>query len=104
MVRLSQESVPNKVLSILPAADFALVAEHLEHIDLPQGTVLARVGEPIDYVYFLTSGIGSLVTTTPEGNRAEGGIFGFDGYVPTTAMAEVETSSHDVGMQVDGAA
>ncbi|WP_313618009.1 Crp/Fnr family transcriptional regulator [Agrobacterium sp.] len=104
MAILSQESVPNKVLSILPAADFALVAKHLEYIDLPQGTVLARVGEPIEFVYFLTSGIGSLVTTTPEGNRAEAGIFGFDGYVPTTAMAEVETSSHDVGMQVAGTA
>lgn len=95
-------SIQNKLLSILPQEDFVRVAEDLSHITLPRGTVLAKVGKPIEHVYFLTSGIGSLVATTPEGHRAEAGIFGFDGYVPTTAIAEVETSSHDVAMQVGG--
>lgn len=97
-----QSSIQNKLLAILPPTDFDLIATDLAHIDLPQGATLARVGKPIEHVYFLTSGIGSLVATTPEGHRAEAGIFGFDGYVPTTAIAEVETSSHDVSMQVAG--
>ncbi len=102
MVQPQQEYVRNKLLTMLPASDFAQIAEDLEQIDLPRGTMLAKVGKPIEHVYFLTSGIGSLVATTPQGHRAEAGIFGFDGYVPTTAIAEVETSSHDVGMQVAG--
>jgi CRP-like cAMP-binding protein len=102
MVSANQDSIRNKLLSILPPDDFSLIAKHLEYVDLPRGTVLARVGEPIDHVYFLASGIGSLVTTTPDGNSAEAGIFGFEGYVPTTAIAEVETSSHDVTMQLSG--
>ncbi len=102
MVVTTQGSIRNKLLAILPPSDFKRVADSLEYIDLPRGTVLAKVGKPIEHVYFLTSGIGSLVATTPEGNQAEAGIFGFDGYVPTTAIAEVETSSHDVAMQVAG--
>jgi CRP-like cAMP-binding protein len=55
-------------------------------------------------VYFLTSGIGSVVVTTPEGHRAEAGLFGSDGYVPTSAVAEVEFSPHDVSVQLDAEA
>lgn len=102
MISPQQGSIRNKLLSLLPTEDFEEVAGCLEYIDLPRGTTIAKVGAPIEHVYFLTSGIGSLVATTPEGHRAEAGIFGFDGYVPTTAIAEVETSSHDVGMQVGG--
>jgi CRP-like cAMP-binding protein len=102
MTSPQQSSIQNKLLAILPAADFQQVAVNLDYIDLPRGTSLAKVGKPIEHVYFLASGIGSLVATTPAGHRAEAGIFGFDGYVPTTAIAEVETSSHDVTMQVAG--
>lgn len=104
MVSPSQDCIRNKLLSILPPVDFSLVSKHLEYVDLPRGTVLAKVGEPIDHVYFLASGIGSLVTTTPDGNSAEAGIFGYEGYVPTTAFAEAESSSHDVTMQLSGEA
>ncbi len=56
----------------------------------------------IETVYFLTAGIGSVIVTTKEGHRAEAGLFGLDGYVPTSAVAGVETSSYDVTMQVAG--
>jgi CRP-like cAMP-binding protein len=102
MVPSQQLPTRNKLLAILPDQDLDRLVDDLEHIDLPRGTTLAKVGEPIEHVYFLTSGIGSLVTTMPDGRRAEAGVFGFDGYVPTTAIAEVETSSHDVWMQVAG--
>lgn len=98
----AQPEMRNKLLSILPAADYAQVVAGLEHVDLPRFMILAEAGQPIDYVYFLTSGIGSLVATTPDGNHAEAGIFGFDGYLPTSAMADVELSSHDIHVQIAG--
>ncbi len=102
LTTIQQSSIQNRLLSILPPDDFEDIAGKLRPIELPRGTVLATVGKQIEHVYFLTSGIGSLVATTPEGHKAEAGIFGLDGYVPTTAIAEVETSSHDVAMQVAG--
>lgn len=97
-----QSFMQNKLLALLPAADYQQLAADLEHVNLPRATQLAKAGKEIDYVYFMTSGVASIVATTPEGRRAEAGIFGFDGYVPTSAASGAETSSHDVEVQIEG--
>lgn len=102
MLTAKQSSVQNKLLALLPASDFDQIAPDLEFLDLPRGHQLAKSGEAINYIYFLTSGIASVVVTTPEGNSVEGGIFGFEGYVPVSAIAESETSPHDVNIQLAG--
>lgn len=97
-----QSSMQNKLLALLPATDYGQIAPDLDLIPLPKGTLLGRAGKPIKYAYFLASGLGSIVVTTPEGHSAEAGIFGFDGYVPTSVVTGLEVSIHDVGMQLDG--
>ncbi|NLS00404.1 Crp/Fnr family transcriptional regulator [Rhizobium sp. P38BS-XIX] len=99
-----QSMMQNKLLSILPSPDYEQIAPGLERVVLPRGTLLGEAGQPIDYVYFLTTGIGSIIATTPEGRRAEAGVFGFDGYVPTSAVAGTEFNAHDVIIQLDAEA
>lgn len=96
--------IGNKLLSLLPAPDYEQIAADLEYIALPRGTLLGETGQAIHSVYFLTSGIGSIIATTPEGRRAEAGVFGFDGYVPTSAVAGTEFNVHDVVVQLDAEA
>lgn len=91
----------NNLLQFLPDTVFQSIAADLKHDVYPKGTPLAYRDEPIDAVYFLTSGIGSVVITTPKGRRAEAGIFGFDGYIPTSAVTGARISSYDVTVQVD---
>lgn len=91
----------NNLLQLLPDVDFQMLAPDLRHEILPRGTPLAHRDRPIDSVYFLTSGIGSVVITTPAGRRAEAGIFGFDGYIPTSAVTGARISSYDVTVQID---
>lgn len=91
----------NNLLQLLPDIDFKMLVPDLKHGVFPKGTPLAHCGEPIDAVYFLTSGIGSVVITTPQGRRAEAGIFGFDGYIPTSAVTGARISSYDVAVQLD---
>jgi CRP-like cAMP-binding protein len=93
----------NQLLASLPAADYDHLAPFFEYVELPRGTELGKRGEPIEHVYFLISGIGSVVATSPEGHKAEAGLFGNDGYIPTSAAAGVEICVHDTGMQADGA-
>jgi CRP-like cAMP-binding protein len=93
----------NKLLALLPAPDLDLISRHLEQVDLPRKTPLAKFREPVSHIYFLTSGIASVVVVTPEGNSVEGGIFGSEGYVPTSAITGLETSPHDVNIQLAGA-
>jgi len=104
MISPAQSSVTNKLLNILPESDYGQIAQDLEFLKLSRGTVVAYAGQPIDYIYFLTSGIGSIIASTPEGNRAEAGIFGSDGYVPTSAVASTENSPHEVVILLDSEA
>jgi len=97
----SRFEIANKLLQILPSQDLQQAERYLEYLEIPRGTVLSRTGDKIEYIYFLTSGIGSVIATTPEGNRGEAGIFGSDGYVPTSAAANVEASPHEVVVQLD---
>ncbi|APG93918.1 Crp/Fnr family transcriptional regulator [Sinorhizobium americanum] len=98
----SQASIDNQLLTLLPEPDYRQIAPDLDSVNVARGALLATAGDPIEHVYYLTSGIGSLVASTPEGNRAEAGIFGREGYIPTSAAMGVELSVHDVIMQIEG--
>lgn len=97
-----EEAARNKLLAMIPDEDFALLSGHLEHVVLPKGMALASAGEPFGHVYFFTDGIGSVVAQSPEGSRAEAGIIGFDGLVPTSAVAQINYSPHQVNVQLEG--
>jgi CRP-like cAMP-binding protein len=91
----------NKLLAFLPADDLDQIRPHLEPVHLIQGALLGEEGQSIDHVYFLTEGICSVIARTPDGARAEAGIFGFDGYIPTSAIADVDVYTYDVYVQLD---
>lgn len=99
-----QNQIRNKLLNILPEQDMNALAPQLELASLPRGTLIARRGENIQHVYFLESGIASVVVTTPRGYQGEAGIFGNEGYVPTSAAAGVDSSTHDIVVQMDAEA
>lgn len=90
----------NKLLAILPEKDAQQVAPLLDFVTLPRDTVLSVAGKPIDFVYFLTDGIGSVFVETPDGRHAEAGIFGYEGYIPTSAVADVALSTFSVNIQI----
>ena len=91
----------NKLIARLPEQDQDLLQSVLNPVQLPKATVVAKAGEPIDHVYFLTEGIGSVYLGTPDGNFAEAGIFGSEGYIPTSAVTDVDISPFNVNIQID---
>jgi CRP-like cAMP-binding protein len=42
-----------------------------------------------------------VIARTPEGTQCEAGIFGYEGYIPSSAVAGVELASFDVAIQLD---
>lgn len=66
----------NRILALLPSHEFVNVADALQFVELPKGEVIARANGVIEYVYFLCSGIGSVVTASKDGQRAEAGMVG----------------------------
>lgn len=101
MPLVQTETRDNLLLSLLPADSLAQFAASLEYVKLPRGTQLAGAGKPIDHVYYLTSGVGSVLAVTPKGSAAEAGIFGREGYIPTSAVSGSEQSAFDVTVQID---
>ena len=63
--------------------------------------MLANVREPVDHIYFLNKGVGSVIVVTGSGARVEAGLFGSEAYAPAHAVAGVQESPYEVTIQVD---
>ena len=92
----------NRLLARLPGEEYRKIVSSMEKIQLRHGFVIVKADRPIDYVYFLTSGIGSVITVSAGKHQAEAGMFGREGFSPTSAGVGGTISVHEVLMQVEG--
>jgi CRP-like cAMP-binding protein len=104
MSALSQSSVRNRLLAALPAGDFALIRHNLEPVPLSQSDVIIQANAPIESVYFLETGVTSVVTRTGRGRRIEIGLVGRDGFAGVPVLLGADRTPHDTFMQVGGSA
>lgn len=92
----------NKLLLKLPDAERNALMPHLEHLALEKDHRIASIDAHIDHVYFLDGGIGSVVSVSPEGQRAEAGMFGLEGFAPVPPAVLSRLSLHEVVIQSPG--
>ncbi|MCS4094137.1 CRP-like cAMP-binding protein [Rhizobium sp. BK176] len=97
-----QSTMQNRLLARLPGEEYQKIVSRMEKIQLRHGFVIVKADRPIDYVYFLTSGIGSVITVSAGKHRAEAGMLGREGFSPTSAGVGGTISVHEVLMQVEG--
>jgi CRP-like cAMP-binding protein len=71
----------NCLLAALPGADFELLVPYLSKASFGQGSLLQESGEPVTRVYFLESGLVSLLVLVPEGLAVDTGSIGREGAV-----------------------
>lgn len=74
----------------------------LEFVDLPQGTYVERMGEPIEHVIFPSAGILSVVARGPGGQSVEAGLVGCEGMSGHMLVLGGDESVHDMMMQIGG--
>ena len=101
---LPQSSTGNQVLSNLAPSDFALLEPHLEKIDLPLRRQLELRGRTIEHVYFLESGLGSMVVSAGANHNVEVGIIGREGMTGLPVLMDVDRPAHETFMQSPGTA
>jgi CRP-like cAMP-binding protein len=99
---IEKNDCANQLLRRLPDTEFAHVAGRLLRVELNRRHVLITANKPIETVYFLESGIASIVMTMPSSGSTEVGIFGREGFSGTPLLLGVDRSPHDTFMQVDG--
>jgi CRP-like cAMP-binding protein len=69
----------NHLLHSLTDAEFARIDPYLEAVDLPRSTELEAANEQIEYVYFPTSGIASIVALDEGGDSVDTAMIGREG-------------------------
>jgi CRP-like cAMP-binding protein len=92
----------NHLLAALPEDVLARWIPHLEHVDLPLGTVLYEPGRTLSHVYFPTSAIVSLLYVMENGASAEIAVAGNEGVVGVSLFMGGESTPSRAVVQSGG--
>jgi CRP-like cAMP-binding protein len=92
----------NRLLKSLPPEDYERLRSHLQPAELKYKMSLYRADEQIEVVYFLETGVASLVNTMKDGNSAEVGTIGNEGMVGLPVIFGDSQAPTSVYMQVAG--
>jgi CRP-like cAMP-binding protein len=96
------EGHSNRLLALLREEDRKRLYLHLEPIVLEYRRLLYDASEPIEFVYFFESGVGSLVLTMANGQAAEVGTIGNEGFVGLPVLLGDDRGPTSVYVQVPG--
>jgi signal transduction histidine kinase/CRP-like cAMP-binding protein len=92
----------NGLLAALPAADYQRLSESLELVALPLGRAVYESGTQLDYAYFPTDCIVSLLAATSDGSSAQIAVTGSEGLVGIALFMGGETTSSRAVVQTAG--
>ncbi len=101
--RKASDPHANRLLGLLPPRDYQRLRPHLRRIPLEYRQSLYRANKPIEFVYFIETGVGSLVNTMKNGEAAEVGTIGNEGLVGLPAVLGDDRAPTGVYVQVPGA-
>jgi CRP-like cAMP-binding protein len=94
--------VANNILLSIPEEEFNHIRPDLQFVLLPQKKSLHEANQKQEDVYFLNSGMVSLVFTTRTGESVEVGVVGNEGFTPIPVAAGFRRSPHRAIMQIGG--
>jgi CRP-like cAMP-binding protein len=89
----------NLILAQLPDEEYLALEKHLIRVDLPLSKSLSEPNRPIEYVYFLNSGLISTDALTEKGEQVEVGVIGREGFSGLPALLDQPQMSHSVIIQ-----
>lgn len=99
-----QDSCGNRLLAMLPAEEYQRLLPSLEPVSFYLGEVIYQSGGHIDYIYFLTDCIVSLLYTMENGMSAEIGVVGNEGAIGIALFMGGDTMRNRALVQSAGSA
>ncbi len=93
--------VGNRLLASLSAADFEMLAPHLEPVSFAVGDLITRAGDPIDSVCFLEQGIAGVLDSLDDDRRYAVGLIGAEGFIGWPLVMGDDRSPYDVAMRAE---
>jgi CRP-like cAMP-binding protein len=101
--RKAADAHANRLLGFLPRRDYERLRPHLQPIALEYRQSLYRAHKPIEFVYFIETGVGSLVNAMANGDAAEVGTIGNEGIVGLPLLFGDNRAPTSVYVQAPGA-
>jgi CRP-like cAMP-binding protein len=98
----TQKTFANRILTGLSAGDFALLQPSLSAVDLPVRRQLEIRNRKIEHVYFLESGLASVVVSAGAHQSIEVGIIGSEGMTGLAVLLESDRATHETFIQTAG--
>jgi CRP-like cAMP-binding protein len=92
----------NRLLRASTAADLAVLARLLTPVELPLREELERPNRPIKHIFFLESGVASVVARGSHKKKLEVGIIGREGVTGLMVVLGNDRSPHQTFMQIAG--
>lgn len=94
--------VGNKLLLSIPTAEYHRIYRHLEFLEMPSHLSLHEPHKRQRFLYFLNSGLASIVVATRGGRDVEAGVVGQEGAVGVALTVGLDTSPLRVIVQIEG--
>jgi CRP-like cAMP-binding protein len=95
----SRHPISNRLLAVLPPAEFAFIQPHLKEVTYEPGTMLARAGDRLRTCFFPNSGMVSLLCVTEQGRSVEAGFAGFEGMIGVSVILGKNEIPYDALVQ-----
>jgi len=90
------------MLCSLSESDYCKLRAYLEYIDLPNHLILHKAGEDLEFVYFPSRGLISLIVAMEDGKTAEAGVTGREGFTGIPAAVGLTRSPVQTVVQISG--
>jgi CRP-like cAMP-binding protein len=94
----------NRILAELPKRELDDVSPLCHLVGVARGQVLYELNEPIQYAYFLNSGLDSIVAIMKNGESTEVALTGREGFLGTPLLLGAESMPYRALVQVAGEA
>jgi CRP-like cAMP-binding protein len=102
--------IENAILLELPRKERSAVLSKSDFVHLPARTILTEMASPIEFCYFLNSGVASIIHAMEDGKSVEVGLTGKEGFIglpvivgystsPTRAIVQIEASGYRLPAQ-----
>ena len=96
--------IDNEILLHLPNDEWGALLPNVEFVQLKARHLLHETGQTIKSVYFINSGLASILSVMSDGRSVEVGLIGKEGFVGLAVIAGFRRSSTRVVAQVDATA
>jgi CRP-like cAMP-binding protein len=98
----SRADVRNRLLTKISPEDWAMMEPHLEPVTLKERQVVEVPNKPITHVYFVETGVVSVVAVNEEDHRIEVGVIGKEGMTGVALVMGDDRAQHSAYLQIGG--